>query len=432
MPENSTDRIITIDALRGFALFGILYAHMIFWYAGGALPEQLYKENYGIPSGITLGFYFIFVLAKFFSIFSFLFGLSFYIQLKSLMKRNDNFILRFSWRLLILGIIGFIHHTLWRADILSIYVPLGFLLIFARNLSNRTLLVIGFMLILNLPTKIYEIISLFINGQLPFSNAPIAEEGAHYYEIMKNAPFLEVALDNIKALPTKLNYQISSGRLLITFGFFLLGMFAGRMQWFENLNETKPVFQKIWKKTGLILLVAIAIGILLGALSFSLGLNLEKNPWAMWVAGLFADIFNSGLTLFYITGFTLLMYRKKWIRFLSPLANVGKMALTSYLMQTLFGLLIFFSFGLGLFTKTTPAINTLISFGIFGLQIIFSHWWLKRFHYGPIEWLWRSATFLKPQKMLKSDTPLAIAANQVWHLEQPESKGLEKPGNRFD
>ncbi len=432
MPAISTDRIITLDALRGLALFGILYAHMIFWYAGGALPEQLYKENYGIPSGITLGFYFIFILAKIFSIFSFLFGLSFYIQLKSLMKRNDNFILRFSWRLFILGIIGFIHHALWRADILSIYVPLGFLLIFARNLSNRTLLIIGFTMILNLPTKIYEIIFLSINGQLPFSNAPIAEEGARYYEIMKSAPFFEVVVDNIKALPAKLDYQISSGRLLITFGFFLLGMFAGRMQWFENLNETKPVFQKIWKKTGLTLLAAIAIAILLGALSFSLGLDLKKNLWAMWIAGLFADIFNSGLTLFYISGFTLLMYREKWNRFLSPLASVGKMALTSYLMQTLFGLLLFFSFGLGLFTQTTPAINTLISFCIFGLQIIFSHCWLQRFHYGPIEWLWRSATYLKPQKMLKSNTLTALTTNQVWQLEQPDSKRLAKPGDRLD
>jgi uncharacterized protein len=413
MPSISTARITTIDALRGFALFGIAYAHMIFWYAGGALPEQLYKENYGIPSGIAMGFYFIFILAKFFSIFSFLFGLSFYIQLKSLMKRDDNFILRFSWRLFILGIIGFIHHVLWRADILSIYVPLGFLLIFARNLSNRTLLFIGFMLIFNIPTKIYEVIYLSINGQLPFSNAPIAEEGARYYEIMKNGSFLEVAADNIKALSTKFNYQISSGRLLITFGFFLLGMYAGRMEWFEKLHETKPIFQKIWKKTGLILLATTAAGILLGIASFSLGLNFEKNVWLMWFAGLFADIFNSGLTLFYITGFTLLMYREKWNKFLSPLANVGKMALTSYLMQTLFGLLLFFSFGLGLFTKTTPAVNALIGLGIFGLQIIFSHWWLKHFHYGPIEWLWRSATFLKPQKMLKPDTPLALTTTQT-------------------
>lgn len=205
MRSDSTDRIVTIDALRGFALLGIVYAHMIFWFAGGALPEHLYKESYGIPSGIAMGFYFIFILAKFFSIFAFLFGLSFYIQIKSLMEHNDNFILRFSWRLFILGIIGVIHHILWRADILTIYVPLGFLLIFARNLRNRVILCMGFLLMLNIPTKIYEIIFISVNDQMLFSNAPIAQEGAHYYEIMKNGSFLEVASDNIKALSTKFN-----------------------------------------------------------------------------------------------------------------------------------------------------------------------------------------------------------------------------------
>src|SRR4051812_45951449 len=83
LPSN---RIAVIDVLRGFALFGILYAHMIFWYSGGALPQQLYRENIGAASGIAMAIYFIFIIGKFFSIFSFLFGLSFYIQMKSLMK----------------------------------------------------------------------------------------------------------------------------------------------------------------------------------------------------------------------------------------------------------------------------------------------------------------------------------------------------------
>src|SRR5690606_39811001 len=61
---------------------------------------------------------------------------------------------RFAWRLSILGIIGLVHHAFWRADILTIYVPLGFLLLFARNLSDRTLLIIGGLLVLNIPTKL--------------------------------------------------------------------------------------------------------------------------------------------------------------------------------------------------------------------------------------------------------------------------------------
>jgi uncharacterized protein len=413
MSSNFDERIRVVDALRGFALFGILYAHILLWYSAGALPENVYRENMDIASGIVSGLYFIFILAKFFSIFSFLFGLSFYIQMKSLMKRNDNFIIRFGWRLAILGVIGLIHHAVWRGDILSIYVPLGFLLIFARNLSNRTILIIGAVLILNIPTKVYEMSFLYMNGQMPFTNPNLQQDAAHYYDVIKHGSFMEVVVDNIKAWPVKLEYQLSSGRLIITFGFFLLGMFVGRMQWFEKLEETRPIIKKIWKKTGFVLIGIIATAVVLGALNAGLGLNLEKNLWVTWAAGFLVDLFNGSATIFYITGFTLLMFREKWSRFLMPLENVGKMALTSYLTQTLFGLLLFYGFGLGLVTVTSPAANALICIGIFSIQIIFSRWWLQHFYYGPVEWLWRSTTFLKAQKMKKSDTSLPLANPQI-------------------
>ena len=71
-PQN---RILIVDVLRGIALFGILYAHMIFWYAAGPLPENVYKTYMDIPNGIAIGLYMLFFSAKFFSLFSFLFGL---------------------------------------------------------------------------------------------------------------------------------------------------------------------------------------------------------------------------------------------------------------------------------------------------------------------------------------------------------------------
>jgi uncharacterized protein len=222
-----------------------------------------------------------------------------------------------------------------------------------------------------------------------------------------------MVLDNLKAFPDKFNYQISSGRLLITFGFFLLGMFVGRMRWFENLEESKSVFKRIWKRSGLILLITLAVAMALGGAAHGLGVKFDKNPWTSLVVGTFADVFNSGLTIFYIASFTLLMYRPRWRRWLWPLASVGKMALTSYLMQTVIGLLLFFSFGLGLLTQTSAATNALLSVGVFGLQIAFSSWWLKRFEYGPVEWLWRSATLLQAQAMVKPGAPEGLPASSA-------------------
>jgi uncharacterized protein len=78
----SKKRIDTIDVLRGFALAGILYAHMIIWYTGAALPAGVYSKYDSIPDGIAMGIFGALVFGKFFSVFSFLFGLGFYLQIQ--------------------------------------------------------------------------------------------------------------------------------------------------------------------------------------------------------------------------------------------------------------------------------------------------------------------------------------------------------------
>lgn len=218
----SNERITTVDVLRGFALFGILYAHMIMWYTAGPLPQELMGKFQDIFSGVAFGVYGVFVMAKFFSIFSFLFGLSFYIQINSLARRGDNVALRFGWRLALLGVVGITHHALWRGDILSIYVPLGFLLIFARHLSNKALLILGAVLVLNLPTKLFELVALLRTGKADFIASDYVSEANAYFHFVKDSGFVDMLLGNLAALPTKIDYQLTSGRLWITFGFFLL------------------------------------------------------------------------------------------------------------------------------------------------------------------------------------------------------------------
>lgn len=402
LPASLTQpRILTIDVLRGLALFGILYAHMIFWYAGGPLPEKIYQTYMDIPNGIALGLYMLLFNSKFFSLFSFLFGLSFYIQIKGLVAKHENAVLRFSWRLFILGIIGLLHHTFWRADILSIYVPLGFLLLFARNLNNKITLTLAILFILNIPTKIIEAISIFVQGTPEFVPNTFVEDGGKYFFVMNEASFSQVIIHNIYALKEKFEFQISSGRLFITFGFFLLGMLAGRLQWFDNLEKSHSFFKKAWKKTGLVLIAVAIIGIILAVTVNALSVDVKNSPWIRWIGGSLADIFNAGMTIFYMTGIALLMLKPKWHARLAPLSYIGKMALTSYLTQSLCGVLIFFHFGLGLFLDTSPAMNILLACAIFGLQIVFCKYWLQYFNYGPIEWLWRSATYFAWQPILK-------------------------------
>src|SRR5690606_4189390 len=130
---HKTERILSIDVLRGVALFGIFYAHMVFWFAGGPLPQELYQSYTDVGSGLAVGFYMLFIIGKFCAIFSFLFGLGFTLQIQSLTRRYQNAAARFAWRLTILGVTGMVPHAFCRADILTTCVPLGFLLLSAPN-----------------------------------------------------------------------------------------------------------------------------------------------------------------------------------------------------------------------------------------------------------------------------------------------------------
>jgi len=395
-------RLLTIDVLRGFALFGILYSHMIFWYSGGPLPEKFYTAYMDIPSGIAVGLYVLFFNGKFFSLFSFLFGLSFYIQIKGLVAKHENAVMRFGWRLLILGLIGLIHHAVWRADILSIYVPLGFMLLLARNLSNKAIAILGVVFILNIPTKVIEVFSIAFQGTIEFVPNTFVEDGKKYFIAMNQSSFIQVIIHNVYALKEKLYFQLSTGRLFITFGFFLVGMLAGRLRWFEDIARQQSFFKKAWKRSWQCLAVVAVAGLVVAVSVTVLHIDAKNSSWIRWLSGLLADVFNASMTVFYIAGISLLMLKPNWNLRLSPLSHIGKMALTSYLSQTLFGVFLFFHFGLGLFLETSPALNIVLCCLIFYVQLLFCKIWLQHFHYGPVEWLWRSATYFKWQPLRKA------------------------------
>ena len=412
MQANPTkDRLITVDALRGFALLGIMLAHFIYWYTAGPLPEDVIGKYKDLGTQIVNIFNNLFITGKFFAFFSFLFGLSFYLQMRRLQHEPRTFLQRYSWRLVLLLIIGLAHHALWMGDILSIYAPLGFVLLMLRRMNNRWVLITGVLLALNLPGKIIGIIQILNHTQQNFGD--FATMAKSYNEIIDHGSFIDILKYNWDHISTKADFQIFSGRLFITLGFFLLGMFAGRRRWFESGAESKPVFKKICRRSGLVMSIALACGLVMFAADAILKLGWQQNQYVGYIFMIFYDIFNAGMVVFFISGLTLLMYKKAGQKFFFPMAPVGKMALSSYLIQTLFGLILFYGIGFHLYTKTSPALNYLIAIAFFMCQMLFSKWWLQHFHYGPIEWLWRSGTLLKWQPMIKQKRvpiPLAIPA----------------------
>lgn len=97
------------------------------------------------------------------------------------------------------------------------------------------------------------------------------------------------------------------------------------------------------------------------------------------------------MSLFYITSLLFLLQKETWKKLLNPLSYVGRMALTNYIMQTVVGVTIFT--GLGLYGQINLGLTVLVSLIFFPAQILFSYLWLKKYRYGPLEWLWRTATY---------------------------------------
>lgn len=403
---SSPDRIATVDALRGFALFGILLVHCGNSFLTAGMPTSFYTATRSGAANETIGFISGTLLdGKFFTFFSFLFGLSFALMLTRSTDSARIFYGRFAWRLIVLGMIGFLHHLWWPGDILSIYAILGFALLALSPLANRWVLILGVLLTLNAPGRLYQAYTEVTKTTVKPSKkqeeakqkqeeATQKKEAETYYNVLTNSTFADRVRYNFGAFETKMRFQVESGRLAITLGFFLFGLYAGRRQLFQRLAENRRFFRRAALFSGL-----TTIGVFLPALALFLAFNSNPQPpqWAIWVFQTIFDVFNTALTLFYITGLTVLFQRARWQAVVGPLAAVGKMALTNYVLQSVIGGLIFFGYGLNLLNTLQLWQCILLAFPILGLQIVFSQWWLARFRFGPLEWLWRSATYLKVQ-----------------------------------
>src|SRR5690606_4746006 len=132
---------------------------------------------------------------------------------------NSSFLRIYVWRLFLLLLFGIVHHIFCRGDILAIYACLGILLIAFRRLPLKILLFISLILITNVPNHLYELF------QAPTTSAevsfPMAQEAEEYYALVQNGDLLTNLKENWNSWPAKITYQLESGRLLMTFGFFL-------------------------------------------------------------------------------------------------------------------------------------------------------------------------------------------------------------------
>jgi uncharacterized protein len=394
-PVSSTERITLIDALRGFALAGVLLANMPWFTSYQYLtPEVTAGFPTFVPDRILSLLILFFVDTKFITLFSFLFGLGFAVQLMRAEERGVRVRPVYLRRMGVLLLFGLCHLVfLWSGDILTAYAILGFLLVLFVRRPERTLLIWG--LILGGLIGLIEISAFtLLAGASPKGFETLYAET---FETFTKGGYSDAVRGNVH-----LNLSFGGKMVLFLFPFvlgrFLLGFWAGRRRLFHDPEGNRRLLEKIrrwgWRVGVPVWTVTVVVA----------GLNLfrilpDDSRWlALFGLMPFGAIF---LAAFYAAAFSLLYLNPVWKRRLDVFAPVGRMALTNYLCQSMVSVVVFYGWGLGLSARFPIGPTFYIPYWIvlFTAQVYFSRWWLSRFRFGPFEWLWRSITYMKRQPM---------------------------------
>lgn len=402
-------RISALDALRGFALFGIIVMHMLQHFGYGFVPAtqeilhfpQLDAAMQWLGSNVVMG--------RFINIFAFLFGMSLFIQIDKAAKKGIDFRGRFVWRMILLMLFGLLCHSFYNVEIISVYALFGLLLLALYRVKTWVLVTFAIVLLLGAP----RVAQVYFHNQevaaeLNLSNqetviakqAPTDTQAQP--EHLANPSFINSAKYNyIARLDAKLNYQFSFiGRGYATFAIFIFGLLVGRSRFLETAHlHRNRLFQLFAGFT----VATITINVLQTLMP-------EQNirvffradgvhlPWELVGYQVLNDLSLVTYSGALICGFLLLYYSKQFGSYLDVLSPYGRAALTNYIMQGVIGSILFAPWAFG-FTFASWGLFALVMLGllIYILQWALSSLWLKRYLYGPLEWLWRTGTYMKLQ-----------------------------------
>lgn len=419
-PTPKKNRILDIDIIRGFALLGVFLVNLTVIGTPLFAVEQNVEFG-GSLNGIINALINLFATGKFYTIFSILFGLGFFIFMdRTLLKESENVnkekVLkkRFTRRMLALLVFGIMHLILvWWGDILHTYAIAGFILLLLRNKSDRTLkiiisvLLIGFILLSSIFMSIGMVVKNIdfesFNSQMDSETLSETSEMDDFFmnfeqRAQENAlraynesSYLELVwYRSTRELPLILFQTLFSLPKILAL--FLIGFLIGRSRIFENLNENRKKIKKYCIISGISFFLLIFI-IMISGFMISSSENLA-------ILGLFGLILGFSFELstllgatFYMTLILTLLKFDFFKTVLKPLSYVGKMALTNYLLHTIiFGFMIY-GYGLGLNNQLQMYHYPIMAISLFIIQIIFSYFYLSVKEFGPMEKLWRYFTY---------------------------------------
>jgi uncharacterized protein len=399
-PSAATERIFFLDVLRGLALFGIVMINM--W--GFVAPEAVCGTGLLFPGRldmITLLVVRVFVLGKFLTIFSFLFGLGFAIQMSRVEARGVRFMSIYPRRLLALALFGVIHALLiWWGDILLIYAISGAALLLFRNRSQKAVLTWAGIIagVIILAYAAFFIAAAY--GHSLYNNQPDLAQTSQAINTYAHGNFTAMVRENWMEWKTEFAATMFTPYALYFIDLFLIGLFVWRTGIINRLEHYRPQLKRIC-------FICLPMGMLLNTSPIILRLLPLSPSRRTLLFAVFASLQHVStmvLSTGYVCAIALMIQSEKWKQRLSPFASVGRMALTNYLMQSVV-CVTFFRFT-GLYGHISPTVGMIPMVILYAAQVVFSTWWLTHFNFGPMEWIWRGLTYGKLSRLRKASTPM--------------------------
>ncbi|MFC0476922.1 DUF418 domain-containing protein [Robertmurraya beringensis] len=368
------ERLLYLDAIRGLAITGILFVNIISF----GWPE-LYDSN---PSSFWSSsteqwiheFLRIFIQSNFYPIFAMLFGISLTFVFKSAEKRGFNPYYIFSRRLFFLLAIGAAHAFLiWYGDILLVYAVLGFILLPFYRLKPKNILKAAVSL-WTIPNLLYGFLLILYETELPkYNNTDVIQLVINNYQSNFINGFTQNLIDWSQL------YTVSNIPFIFIsiFPMFLFGLYFAKSHWITKISLEQ--FNSLRRY------VLITTGII----GFSLKCLPIVKPNSL-ISHHLSEAFGGPIIgLFFVVSVLVLMIKTKCM--LPFLSNLGRMSMTNYLLQSIIGFILFKI--IGLYGFVSPITFILIPLGIIVIEVILSHFWLKKFSFGPIEAIWRMFTY---------------------------------------
>ncbi|MGV2940750.1 DUF418 domain-containing protein [Mesobacillus sp. LC4] len=385
------NRIVSIDRMRGFSLLGIFLVNMISFHSPYFYidPETWWDGSVNL---YTYRFIDLFIQASFYPLFSMLFGYGLVILRERTLAKGLNFKPLALRRFSILLLIGFIHAFLiWPGDILITYAVCGFVFLLFIGLSAKRLFIAGLSLYIipNLLLLLMLGAASAIDGGSEFSmyDGEAAEQSITIYQ---RGSFAEVTEYRISEWYKNNNLAGLFLYLVTILPLFMIGAGAAKVKLFENIREKRG-------KIAMAAAMLATFGFLIKAIPYLYSKTLMTD-YAQ-------DVFGGAMVaVAYALIIALVSEMKQFDRLLYPLEAAGRLSISNYLFQSVVSTLIFYSYGLGYYGEWSIFSGTMLVLVIYIIQLAFSSWYVKRFHYGPVEWLWRIGTYLKKQPLKKGES----------------------------